>query len=171
MELSVSRNLACVPYSRNRFVFLVLNASKNMELTKNTKRFNTLSVFTCSDICEIRHFPSLVASRLRYCCKKLSESRAHGAKRFKEYGTYRVPLIRTVSYNSTSICLQLEKENDESRKYRCRWRQKGCWTLRGGHFIAVETLVNTFSVGIENMWNLMDFKLTRIFHYTFGFVH
>ena len=42
----------------------------------------------CSDTGEIRHFLSLVASRSKCCRKKLAESRVHGAKRFKEYGTY-----------------------------------------------------------------------------------
>ena len=50
--------------------------------------FNALSVFTYSDIGEIRHFISLDASRSRWCRKKLAKSRAHGAKSFKEYGTY-----------------------------------------------------------------------------------
>ena len=93
------------PFQEYGTALRIRNSTKNMELCagllKNAsniwkctaingrhEEFNALFVFACSDIREICHFLSLVASRLRCCRKKLAKSWAHGAKRFKEYGTY-----------------------------------------------------------------------------------
>ena len=69
---------------------LLKNAS-NIQMCVAIKwlpRSATLSVFTCSDIHEICHFLSLIASRLRCSRKRLAKSRAHSTKRFKENGIY-----------------------------------------------------------------------------------